>query len=101
MGCFGVLKKPAEASLDGASALSSALSVTGGSTSPTPALSDTPQVTSYFLLWYLFNIGYNIYNKQALNVLAYPWTIATIQMAAGIPYFAGLWATGIRKAPKL
>jgi len=53
------------------------------------------------MLWYLFNIGYNIYNKQALNVLAFPWTIATIQMAAGIPYFVGLWATGIRKAPKL
>ena len=55
----------------------------------------------YFALWYLFNIGYNIYNKQALNVLAYPWTVATIQMATGIPYFCALWALGIRKAPKL
>lgn len=59
------------------------------------------QVGSYFALWYLFNIAYNIYNKQALNALAYPWTIATIQMAAGIFYFAPLWLLGIRKAPKL
>lgn len=62
---------------------------------------ETLQVGTYFALWYLFNIGYNIYNKKALNALAYPWTIATIQMAAGIFYFVPLWMTGIRKAPKL
>jgi solute carrier family 35 protein E1 len=55
----------------------------------------------YFALWYLFNIGYNIYNKQALNALDYPWTIAFIQMAAGIAYFVPLWILGLRKAPKL
>lgn len=59
------------------------------------------QVGMYFALWYLFNIAYNIYNKQALNILAYPWTIATIQMAAGIAYFVPLWILGLRKAPKL
>ena len=52
-------------------------------------------------MWYLFNIAYNIYNKQSLNVLAYPWTIATIQMAAGIAYFVPVWLLGLRKAPKL
>lgn len=62
---------------------------------------ETLQVGSYFALWYLFNIAYNIYNKQALNVLAYPWTVATIQMAAGLAYFVPLWVLGIRKAPKL
>jgi solute carrier family 35 protein E1 len=61
----------------------------------------TLEVGTYFALWYLFNIAYNIYNKQALNVLAFPWTIATIQMAAGILYFVPLWLTGLRKAPKL
>ena len=65
------------------------------------ALFETLQVGSYFALWYLFNIAYNIYNKQALNVLAYPWTVATIQMAAGLAYFVPLWVLGIRKAPKL
>jgi len=62
---------------------------------------ETVQVGTYFALWYLFNIGYNIYNKQALNVLAYPWTVATLQMATGIFYFVPLWVLGIRKAPKL
>ena len=62
---------------------------------------ETIQVGIYFALWYLFNIAYNIYNKQALNLIDYPWTIATIQMATGILYFAPLWLFGIRKAPKL
>lgn len=64
-------------------------------------LKETLQVGFYFALWYLFNIGYNIYNKQALNLLDYPWTIATIQMATGIAYFVPMWLLGLRKAPKL
>lgn len=64
-------------------------------------LGDTLEIGTYFALWYLFNIGYNIYNKQALNALAYPWTIATLQMATGIGYFVPLWLLGARKAPKL
>lgn len=65
------------------------------------ALKNTIQIAVYFALWYLFNIGYNIYNKQALNALDYPWTIAFLQMAAGIAYFLPLWVLGLRKAPKL
>jgi len=65
------------------------------------SLAETFKVGAYFSLWYILNIGYNIYNKQALNVLDYPWTVATIQMAAGIAYFLPLWLLGIRKAPKL
>lgn len=62
---------------------------------------ETLEVGIYFALWYLFNIAYNIYNKQALNNIAFPWTIATIQMATGVLYFVPLWILGIRKAPKL
>jgi solute carrier family 35 protein E1 len=64
-------------------------------------LMDTFVTGTYFALWYLFNIGYNIYNKQALNALAFPWTIAALQMATGIAYFVPMWLTGLRKAPKL
>jgi len=64
-------------------------------------LGETLQIGTYFALWYLFNIAYNIYNKQALNVLSYPWTIATIQMATGIFYFVPMWLLKLRKAPKL
>jgi solute carrier family 35 protein E1 len=65
------------------------------------AIGETLTTASYFALWYLFNIGYNIYNKQALNAVAFPWTIATLQMATGIAYFVPMWLLGIRKAPKL
>lgn len=87
------------------SSTSLALSAAGGADAA-PAeskssLVDTLQTGTYFALWYLFNIGYNIYNKQGLNVLDYPWTIATIQMAVGIAYFVPLWLLKIRKAPKL
>jgi solute carrier family 35 protein E1 len=64
-------------------------------------LGETLQIGTYFALWYLFNIGYNIYNKQALNAMAFPWTIATLQMATGCFYFIPMWLTGLRKAPKL
>jgi solute carrier family 35 protein E1 len=62
---------------------------------------ETLKTGSFFALWYLFNIGYNIYNKKALNAMPLPWTLATVQLFAGIPYVALLWATGLRKAPKL
>ena len=84
-----------------------ALSSTGGAKKavakeePKSSVFETLQVATYFALWYLFNIAYNIYNKQALNLLDYPWTIATLQMAAGILYFFPLWVLGLRKAPKL
>jgi len=82
-----------------------ALSSSGGAANAEePAessLKDSLQVGTYFALWYLFNIGYNIYNKQALNALSYPWTIATLQMATGIFYFVPVWLLKIRKAPKL
>jgi solute carrier family 35 protein E1 len=85
-----------------------ALSSAGGAKSKVAAeepqsggLMETLQIGGYFALWYLFNIAYNIYNKQALNVLKFPWTIATLQMASGLAYFVPLWLLGIRKAPKL
>jgi solute carrier family 35 protein E1 len=85
-----------------------ALSSAGGAASNAAAeepqaggLMKTLQIGGYFALWYLFNIAYNISNKQALNVLKFPWTIATLQMASGLAYFVPLWLLGIRKAPKL
>merc|ERR1719183_846110 len=62
---------------------------------------ETLKTASFFALWYLFNIGYNIYNKKALNALPIPWTMALLQLFVGIPYCLFLWTTGLRKAPKL
>jgi len=64
-------------------------------------MAETLTTGAFFALWYLFNIGYNIYNKKALNALPIPYTMATLQLFVGIPYVAVLWATGLRKAPKL
>lgn len=52
-------------------------------------------------LWYAFNVGYNVYNKTLSSMLAYPYTIATLSMGAGLMYFIPLWMLGIRKAPVL
>jgi solute carrier family 35 protein E1 len=68
---------------------------------PKDGLMDTLVTGSFFALWYLFNIGYNIYNKKALNALPIPYTMAALQLFVGIPYVGALWATGLRKAPKL
>ena len=77
-----------------------ATEVTGGAKAE-DGLMETLKTGSFFALWYLFNIGYNIYNKKALNAMAIPWTMALLQLFVGIPYVAALWATGLRKAPKL
>lgn len=94
------LKSPTSLALS-----SGAVDANGGAKKePEPApdnLKDTLQTATYFALWYLFNIAYNIYNKKSLNVLDYPWTVATIQMAAGCFYFIPLWLLKLRKAPKL
>ncbi|CBN78131.1 conserved unknown protein [Ectocarpus siliculosus] len=59
------------------------------------------KVTAYFGLWYLFNIGYNIYNKRVLNILPMPWLMASAQLGIGLLYVFPLWLTKLRKAPKL
>jgi len=58
-------------------------------------------VLFYIGLWYIFNIGYNIYNKKSLISYPFPWACALWQMAFGFLIFVPLWLTGIRKAPKL
>lgn len=104
-GVNSALKPAAFATTNKATSL--ALSASGGAKAAeaeepkSGGLAETLTVATYFALWYLFNIGYNIYNKQSLNALDFPWTIATLQMATGILYFVPLWLLGIRKAPKL
>jgi len=81
------------------SALQAAVETSGGEDSK--GLGHTLKVGGYFALWYALNIGYNIYNKKALNVLPLPWTLASVQLFTGIPYVFALWLTGLRIAPKL
>lgn len=94
------LKKSTSMALSAEGGAKKVAAASAGEPKPT-ALAETLQTGVYFALWYLFNIGYNIYNKQALNAMSLPWTIATLQMATGIAYFVPMWVLGLRKAPKL
>ncbi|XP_062194460.1 phosphoenolpyruvate/phosphate translocator 1, chloroplastic-like [Phragmites australis] len=64
-------------------------------------LAKTLQLGVLFGLWYLFNIYFNIYNKQVLKVLPYPINITTVQFAVGTFIALFMWITGILKRPKI
>lgn len=59
------------------------------------------KISSYVLLWYAFNIVFNILNKSVLNVFPAPWFIATFQLLASIVFMVGLWVTGLQPAPQV
>ncbi|XP_062191717.1 phosphoenolpyruvate/phosphate translocator 2, chloroplastic-like [Phragmites australis] len=61
----------------------------------------TLQLGALFGLWYLFNIYFNIYNKQVLKVFPYPINITTVQFAVGTVVALFMWITGILKRPKI
>ncbi|KAF8675593.1 hypothetical protein HU200_047665 [Digitaria exilis] len=61
----------------------------------------TLQLGVFFGLWYLFNIYFNIYNKQVLKVFPYPINITEIQFAVGAVVALFMWVTGILKRPKI
>lgn len=68
---------------------------------PVKEKTSTLKVGFYLFVWYVLTIGYNIYNKATLNRLNIPWILSTIQLAVGAVYVSLIWATGVRKAPKL
>ena len=54
------------------------------------------------MLWYIFNIGYNIYNKKVLNMVPkLTYTVAFLQLFLGIFYCMPIWALKLRKSPVL
>jgi len=59
------------------------------------------KIGSYFGLWYILNVVYNIVNKKVLNAVPAPLTVGSIQFGIGALYVATLWLTRIRAAPSL
>lgn len=51
--------------------------------------------------WFFLNVMYNITNKNAQNAFPMPWTMAAASLFVGIPMVLLLWASGIRKTPKI
>lgn len=62
---------------------------------------DTLVLGSLFGLWYLFNIYFNIYNKQVLKVFPYPVTVTAVQFAVGTVLVLFMWTTNLYKRPKI
>ncbi|CAI9773781.1 unnamed protein product [Fraxinus pennsylvanica] len=54
-----------------------------------------------FGLWYLFNIYFNIYNKQVLKVYPYPVTVTLAQFAVGTVLVILMWTTNLYRRPKI
>ncbi|KAL7526078.1 hypothetical protein ACHAXR_001303, partial [Thalassiosira sp. AJA248-18] len=59
------------------------------------------KIGSYFAVWYILNIVYNILNKKYLNVIPAPLTVGSLQFLVGSLYSLILWKTHLRAAPVL
>ncbi|KAJ1480338.1 triose-phosphate transporter family-domain-containing protein, partial [Baffinella frigidus] len=55
---------------------------------------------AYFFAWYALNVGYNITNKQVLNVFPCYATVATMQLVVAWFWLVPQWLAGIRPIPK-
>lgn len=55
----------------------------------------------YIVLWYAFNIIFNILNKSTLNAFPCPWFIGTFQLVASGLFMAFLWITKLQPTPKV
>ncbi|KAG2642591.1 phosphoenolpyruvate/phosphate translocator 1, chloroplastic-like [Panicum virgatum] len=86
---------------DVAASASAAAAAQGGGEEAGGGLMKTLQLGALFGLWYLFNIYFNIYNKQVLKVLPYPINITTVQFTVGTAIALFMWITGILKRPKI
>ncbi|RYG64696.1 hypothetical protein EON64_13460, partial [archaeon] len=65
-------------------------------------LGNSLKIGAIFGLWYVLNIGYNIYNKKVLNMMPkLTYTVAWLQLVIGLLYLLPVWLLGIRKTPQL
>uniref|UniRef100_A0A0E0BXT2 Sugar phosphate transporter domain-containing protein n=1 Tax=Oryza meridionalis TaxID=40149 RepID=A0A0E0BXT2_9ORYZ len=65
------------------------------------ALAETAQLGAMIVAWYLLNIYFNIYNKQVLQPLPFPYTITAFQLAFGSLVIVLMWALKLHPAPRI
>ncbi|GAB4845708.1 Palmitoyl-protein thioesterase 1 [Ancistrocladus abbreviatus] len=65
------------------------------------SLVQTLLLGSLFGLWYLFNIYFNIYNKQVLKVYHFPVTVTLVQFTVGSLLVMFMWTFNLYKRPKI
>ncbi|KAI3464102.1 hypothetical protein Pfo_020765 [Paulownia fortunei] len=74
----------------------------GAAESPkSKSFADTLVLGTLFGLWYLFNIYFNIYNKQVLKAFHYPMTVTLVQFAVGTVLVTFMWTFNLYKRPKI
>ena len=49
------------------------------------------KISSYFVIWYVLTIVYNISSKRLLDIFPFPATISVLQLILGIPVFLPIW----------
>ncbi|CAN8275510.1 unnamed protein product [Cochlearia groenlandica] len=54
-----------------------------------------------FVFWFVFNIYFNIYNKQVLKSLHAPMTVTLVQFAVGSVLITFMWALNLYKRPNI
>jgi len=52
----------------------------------------------FIVVWYAFNIGFNLTNKTIFNYFPFPWTVSTVHVVVGAAYCAVSYALGFKKA---
>lgn len=61
----------------------------------------TLQLGAMFVIWYLLNICYNIYNKQVLKVFPFPATVTASQFGCGTLLILFMWGFRFHPIPKI
>ncbi|PON59655.1 Triose phosphate/phosphoenolpyruvate translocator [Trema orientale] len=72
-----------------------------GESAESSSFAKTLELGGLFGLWYLFNIYFNIYNKQVLKVYPYPVTVTLVQFAVGTVLVLTMWGFNLYKKPKI
>ncbi|KAL6973225.1 Palmitoyl-protein thioesterase 1 [Sarracenia purpurea var. burkii] len=86
---------------DGFEVRAASVPESAGKSAESSSLTSTLQLGSLFGLWYLFNIYFNIYNKQVLKVFPFPVTVTTVQFAVGTVLVTLMWTLNLYKRPKI
>jgi solute carrier family 35 protein E1 len=65
------------------------------------SIAGTAQLGALIVAWYLLNIYFNIYNKQVLQALPFPYTITAFQLGFGSLAILSMWAARLHPLPRL
>ena len=68
---------------------------------PPTGLAKTALLGLLFAGWYIFNIYFNIYNKQVLKVFPFPITCTNLQFFVGSAIVLAMWGLRLHRVPRL